>query len=89
MRPVRVSLIGETADEWERLNKTAAEERERGMQNSESQQILKSIKQKMELVKMNPQYGDSVSKKLIPRGLPVDNLWVVDLTGYWRMIYTR
>lgn len=88
MKPVNVSFIGEAANEWERLNKAVAEEREKGVQNSENQQILKSIKQKIEMIKINPQYGDSVSKKLIPKMLPVDNLWVIDLTGYWRMLYT-
>lgn len=88
MKPVIVSFIGEGADEWERLNKTVAEERERGMENSENQQLLKSIKQKIELIKTNPQYGDPVPKKLIPKALPIDNLWVVDMTGYWRMLYT-
>ena len=50
---------------------------------------MKSIKQKTELIKANPQYGDSVPKILIKRsGYDVDNLWVVDLVGYWRMLYT-
>jgi len=88
MKPVNVSFAGEAANEWKRLNKVVAEEREKGMQNSENQQILKSIKQKIEMIRINPQYGDSVSKKLMPKTLPVDNLWVVDLTGYWRMLYT-
>lgn len=88
MKPVNVSFVGEAANEWERLNKAVAEERGKGMQNSENQQILKSIKQKIEMIRINPQYGDSVSKKLIPAKLAVDNLWVIDLTGYWRMLYT-
>lgn len=88
MKPVNISFVGEAANEWERLNRIVAEERQKGMESSENQQILKSIKQKIELIKINPQYGDSVSKKLIPKKLPVDNLWVVDLTGYWRMLYT-
>ena len=88
MRPVKISFIDNAADEWERLNKIVAEEKAKGIANSENQQLLKSIKQKMELIKMNPQYGDSVSKKLIPKKFPVDNLWVVGLTGFWRMLYT-
>jgi len=88
MKPVSISFVGEAASEWEKLNKAVAEERRAGMENSENQKILKSIKQKIELIKTNPQYGDSVSKNMIPKKLPVDNLWVVDLTGYWRMLYT-
>ncbi len=88
MKPVNVSFVGEAAGEWEKLNKAVAEERQKGVENSENQKILKSIRQKIELIKTNPQYGDSVSKKMIPKKLPVDNLWIVDLTGYWRMLYT-
>ncbi len=59
------------------------------MGKAENQQLLKSIKQKIDLIKINPQYGNSVSKSLIRRsGLSVTNLRVIDLTGYWRMLYT-
>ena len=88
MKSVKVSFIDESAEEWERLNKLVAEEKSKGIENSENQQLLKSIKQKIELIKINPQYGASVPKRLMPKKFPVDNLWVVDLTGYWRMIYT-
>ncbi|MFH1229007.1 MAG: hypothetical protein V1678_01110 [Candidatus Aenigmatarchaeota archaeon] len=88
MKPVRVSLIGSASYEWERLCKAVSMERSAGIQNSESQQLLKSINQKTALVKADPQYGDSVPKRLIPKAIPVDNLWVVDLAGFWRMLYT-
>jgi len=88
MKPVIVKFLWEGAEEWERLNKIVGEEQAKGIANSESQQLLKSIKQKIDLIKSNPQYGDHVPKKQIPKNLPVDNLWVVDLTGYWRMVYT-
>lgn len=58
------------------------------MTNSEEMQILKSIKQKSELLKINPTYGDSIPKKLIPKDLNVSNLFRISLTGYWRMIYS-
>ena len=88
MKPVKVSFIDDAADEWEKLNKLVAEEKSKCVENSENQQLLKSIKQKIGLIKINPQYGSSVPKKLIPKKFPVDNLWVVNLTGYWRMLYT-
>lgn len=88
MRSVNVSFMDDAAIEWERLNKTVAEETAKGIENSENQQLLKSIKQKIELIKINPQYGDSVPKKLIPKKFPVDNLWIMNLRGYWRMVYT-
>ena len=88
MKPVTVKFLGEGAEEWERINRIVGEEQSQGIANSENQQLLKSIKQKIELIKFNPQYGDHVPKKQIPKNLPVDNLWVADLTGYWRMVYT-
>ena len=89
MKPVRIQLIGNAADEFENLSKTVNEEQAQGIKNSERQQLLKSIKQKVELIKANPQYGAQVPKALVKKsGYPVDNLWVADLTGYWRMLYT-
>lgn len=89
MKPVKVQLIGNAAEEFESLNKVVGEEQSKGITNSEHQQLLKSIKQKKELIKINPQYGAQVPKALISKsGYPVDNLWVADLTGYWRMLYT-
>ena len=89
MRPVKVQLIGNAAQDFEQLNRAVGEEQAKGIENSERWQLLKSIKQKVELIKFNPQYGDAVSKTLLKKSAyPVDNLWVVDLTGYWRMLYT-
>jgi len=89
MKPIIIKLVGNAAEEFEKINKIVGEERAKGITNSENQQLLKSIKQKIELIKINPQYGDSASKTLIKKsGYDVDNLWVVDLTGYWRMLYT-
>jgi len=88
MKPVKVSFLGNASYEWKKLNSIVAEEKSKCIENSENQQLLKSIRQKIELIMINPQYGDSIPKKLIPKELPVDNLWVVDLVGFWRMLYT-
>ncbi|MBI3190234.1 hypothetical protein HYZ41_00870 [archaeon] len=67
-------------------------ELKKGVTNSIHQQLLKSIRQKAELLKINPQAGIHIPKSLIPkiyRGkYDADNLWKIDLSGYWRMIYT-
>ena len=89
MKPVRVQLIGNAADEFDNLNKIVGQEQANDIQNSQQQQLLKSIKQKIELIKANPQYGAPVPKTLVKKsGYLVDNLWVADLVGYWRMLYT-
>jgi hypothetical protein len=87
-KPVRISFVGAACEEWEMLNNKVVNENSNNIGNSENQKLLKSIKQKIELIKSNPQYGDSVPKKLIPRNMPVDNLWIIDLAGFWRMLYT-
>jgi len=89
MKPVKVQFVGNAAEEFEYLNRIVGEEQAKGISNSEHQQLLRSIKQKIELIKANPQYGDAMPKSLVKKsGYPVDNLWVVDLAGYWRMLYT-
>ena len=51
-----------------------------------------SIKQKIEILKANPEYGIHIPKDRIPkeyvRDYDVNNLWKVNLSGAWRMIYT-
>ncbi|MBI2445243.1 hypothetical protein HYV43_02535 [Candidatus Micrarchaeota archaeon] len=87
-RMVRVILKGQAKEEFERLNRVVGEQQERGVATSEEMQLLKSILQKTALIKENPMYGDNISKKLIPKDLAVSNLFCVDLTHYWRMLYS-
>jgi Txe/YoeB family toxin of Txe-Axe toxin-antitoxin module len=87
-RLVRVILKDQAKDEFEKLNRVVGEQQAKGVTNSQEMQLLKSIKQKVDLVKENPMFGDSVPKKLIPRTLDVSNLFCVDLTGHWRMLYS-
>ncbi len=47
MKPVKVTFFGEASEEWERINKIVAEEHSKGIENSETQQLIKSIKQKI------------------------------------------
>ena len=87
-RLVRVILIGQAKLEFEELERMNGEQQARGIQNSPEQQLLKSIRQKRDMLKLNPAYGDSVPKEQIPKDMDVSNLFVVDLNGYWRMLYT-
>lgn len=87
-KPVRVILIDEADTEYKRLNELVGQQIEEGKENTEEMQLLKSIKQKIEFIKVNPFYGDNLEKKKIPRDYDVKNLWRVELTGYWRMLYT-
>ena len=89
---IRVILSEEASKQYEELNRIAGEEIKNGVTNSFHQQLLKSINQKKDLLKINPQAGIHVPKSLIPKvykdKYDADNVWKMDLSGYWRMIYT-
>lgn len=75
MKPVTVQLIGNALSAYQELTSTVKEEQAKGVKNSERQQLLCAINQKVELIKFNPQYGDAVPKTLVARtSYPVDNL---------------
>ena len=59
--------------------------------DSESKTILKSFERVKEILKENPQFGDPISKDLIPKEfkkLGIKNLYRVELSNYWRALYT-
>ena len=87
-RQVHIILKDQAKIEFEELNIIVGEQQAKGMTNSEEMQLLKSIKQKSEILKINPTYGDNIPHRLIPKNLGVSNLFRVELTGYWRMLYT-
>ena len=86
-KPVRVILIDEARVTFEKLNTIVGDQKQG---NSFETQLLKSIKEKVSLIKQNPFYGDNVQKKLIPKKYQnkVQNLWRVELNNFWRMLYT-
>ena len=90
-KPVRVILLDEADSEFKKLNGLVGQQLSAGKENSEEMQLLRSIKQKIDFVKANPFYGDSIPKALIPEEYIVkykaQNLWRVELTNYWRMLY--
>lgn len=88
-KQVRVILLDEADIEYKRLNDIVGQQIKEGKDNTSEMQLLRSIEQKKDLIKANPFYGDSIEKKKIPKfRYNVQNLWRVELTGYWRMLYT-
>ncbi len=91
-KPVTVMVIGEAKEELKELNKVVGEEKSKNILSSNNQTLLKSIDQKIELLKDNPEYGVHIPKDRIPKEYiikyDVNNLWKVNLSGAWRMIYT-
>ena len=88
VKPIRLILKGQAKEEYELLSRITEEQRRKGRTNSEEMQLLKSINNKIAILKQDPIYGQSIPKRQIPRTLDVDNLFRVELTQYWRMIYT-
>ena len=85
MKPVRVILSPEAEVVYNDLNSKAGK-------TKIERSIFNSIKKKVELIKMNPHYGDPVPKDLIPNEYRVKygvtNLFHVELASFWRMLYT-
>lgn len=88
MKLVRVILLDEADLEYKKLNELVGNQIKEGKENTEEIQLLRSIKQKIYFIKANPFYGDNIPKKQIPKSYNVQNLWRVELTNYWRMLYT-
>ena len=59
--------------------------------DKESQSILNSLERIKKILKENPQFGNPVPKKLIPKELlkkNISNVYRIELSNYWRMLYT-
>jgi len=91
-KPTKVIITGEAKEEFEDLNKAVGMDIAKGITNSDHQTLLNSIKQKIEFLRANPEYGIHIPKDRIPReylkDYDVNNIWKVNLSGAWRMIYT-
>ena len=85
MKKVRVILSSDAEEVYKYLNKEASKSKNENT-------ILKAINNKVELIKVNPHYGNPISKKLIPQEYKdkygITNLFRVELPDYWRMLYT-
>ncbi len=79
-KEVRVFLKGEAKESYLELKKRS---------DKEAQTILASFERIKEILKENPQYGNPIKKNLIPKELKgVQNLYRVELSNYWRLLYT-
>lgn len=53
--------------------------------------ILNSFERVKEILKENPQYGNPISKRLIPntfKKIGIKRVYRVELANYWRLLYT-
>ncbi len=91
-KEIKVVLSEEAAEEYNELNRIVGEELQKGVASSVNQSIFRSIERVKGRLKDNPFAGEQVQKNLIPRyyinKYGVANLWRIDLSDYWRLIYT-
>ncbi len=91
-KPVKVIIGGDAKEEYAELNEIVGQEITKHISGTDHQTLFNSIKQKIDLLKVNPEYGRHIPKNQIPkdyiRDFEVNNLWKVNLAGAWRMIYT-
>lgn len=91
-KPVHVTIVGDAKEEYEKLNRIVGEEIAKGVRSSDHQTLFRSLRQKIELLKENPQYGTHIEKDKIPKeyikDYEVNNLWKVNLPRAWRLIYS-
>ena len=76
-----------------RLEMVVREERDRDITSSDHQILLRSIQQKIALLKTNPHCGTHIAKRQIPKNYilqySVRNLWKINLACGWRMLYAN
>lgn len=81
-KEVRIFLKGQAKESYIELG---------NRNDKEARSILNSIERVKEILKENPQYGEPVPKRLIPKALAkleIQNLYRIELSNYWRMLYT-
>ena len=85
MKPVKVILSPEAEEAYKQLNAVAAD-------SKIERSILNAIDKKKELIKANIHYGEPIAKDKIPGEYKVrygvKNLFWVELSHFWRMLYT-
>ena len=91
-KEVKIVLSEEAIEEYNKLNKIVGEEIKRGVTASVHQSIFRSIERVRGWLKDNPFVGDQVKKNQIAnyyvQKYGVTNLWRIELSNYWRLIYT-
>jgi len=91
-KKITIKLIGDAEKAFNDLNKIVGEQRSNGTTSSKDITLLNAINRIFGVIVTNPFYGENAKKDLIPseyrQKYDADNLFIVDLPDYWRMIYT-
>ncbi len=91
-KEIEVRFTREADLDYKILQKAVLEDIKKGLKNSFNMQLLKSIGRTIINLKINPHYGDHISRKNVSKGLAdrygTDKLYRAELVGFWRLIYT-
>ena len=91
-KKITIKLIGDAEKAFNDLNRIVGEQRSQGITSSKDITLLNAINRLFDVIVNNPFYGENAKKDLIPKEYrqkyDADNLFIVDLPDYWRMIYT-
>ena len=85
-KPTKLIITGDAKEEFDGLNKVVGDEIKKGITSSDHQTLLNSIKQKIDILRDNPEYGVHIQRDKIPKeyikNFDVNNLWKVNLSLY-------
>jgi hypothetical protein len=91
-KEVIVRLSEEANEVFEELTRIVYEEKQKGIESSFHQTLLRSILRVRDLLKENPFAGDQVPKRQMPKKYSKeydsDNVWRIELADRWRLVYT-
>ena len=91
-KKITIKLVGDAEKAFKDLNGIVGEQRSNGITSSKDITLLNAINRIFDVITNNPFYGENAKKDLIPKEYrkkyDADNLFIVDLPDYWRMIYT-
>ena len=91
-KKVTIKLIGDAEKAFKDLNRIVGEQRSNGITSSKDITLFNAINRIFDVIVNNPFYGENAKKDLIPKEYrqkyDADNIFIVDLPDYWRMIYT-
>lgn len=91
-KEIEVRFSKQADEDYKALQETVIKDIENGLNNSFNAQLLKAIDRTKDNLKINPHYGDHISRKIISKALVkkygTDRLYRSELVGFWRLIYT-
>ena len=91
-KKISIRLVGDAEKAFKELNNIVGVQRSNGITISKEITLLSAINRIFDIIADNPFYGENAKKDLIPKEYrqkyDADNLFIVDLPDYWRMIYT-